>query len=94
MSEPDFDHVRNTVRAAFGDVPPRFARPIAAAVTAHYEEGTGLADSPLFEADPPDTLVSAAGRIINAVDQEVGNDARSRRQCLEIVSEMAEARAG
>ena len=92
MPESDFDHFRNVVRAAFGEVPPRFAPAIAEAVAAYYEEGTAIADSPLSEADPPEPLITAAGRIILAVDQVAGSDALARRKCLGIVREMAEAR--
>ena len=92
VPESDFDHLRNLVRAAFGEVPPRFAPAVAEAVAAHYEEVTAIADSPLSEADPPEPLITAAGRIILAVDQVAGSDALARRKCLGIVREMAEAR--
>jgi hypothetical protein len=92
VSEPDFDHFRNVVRAVFDHVRARFAPAIAAAVAAHYEEGTGITDSPLLEADRPDALVGAAERIIDALDHVAGEDAETRRKCLEIVREMAEAR--
>ena len=93
MPESDFDHFRNVVRAAFGEVPPRFAPAVAEAVAAHYEDGTALADSPLSDAVPPEPLITAAGRIIVAVDQVAGSDARARRKCLEIVRELGAARA-
>jgi len=89
---PDFDHVRNVAATAFGGVLPRFAPAIGAAVAAHYEERTAIADSPLSDAVPPDPLISAAERIIAVVGQDSGDDPVARRKCLEIVCEIAEAR--
>src|SRR5207248_599497 len=91
LSESDVDHFRNIVGAVLDGLLPRLAPPIAAAVVAHYE-GTAIADSPLSDAVPSEPLIRAAERIVAAVDQEAGDDAMTRLECLEIVREMAEAR--
>ncbi len=93
MAAPDhFDHVRNITRAAFGEVPARFAPSIASAVDAYNKHRTVIADSPLTDADDPRALTDAAARIIRVVDAVAGDDDVVRGKCLEIVHKMAEAR--